>query len=625
MADSQNQFELLAKRRFLPFFITQFLGAFNDNIFKNALIILIVYQAANWTNVSSIVLINLCAGLFILPFFLLSAMAGQLADKYEKSHLMRIVKLMEIVIMLMAAVGFYRHDIYFLMFVLLLTGIQATFFGPVKYSILPQHLRDTELVGGNGLIEMGTFVAILVGTLCGGVLISQGITGVMISVVMVAILGYVASRFIPLAPANDPSLKISWEPFSQTWKNIQFARHNRTVFLSILGNSWFWFFGTVVLTQIPEYVKVILGGSETVVTLLLTAFSMGVGIGSLLCERLSGHRVELGLVPFGSIGITLFGIDLFFAHPAVHQGALLNVTTFLQTWSNIHVVLDCVLLGVFSGFYIVPLFALIQQRSKPEQRSRIIAANNIINALFMVVASMYGVFVLKIGFSLSQLFLITAILNAVVAIYIYKLVPEFLMRFIVWVCMSLVYRARATGLEHIPEEGPAVIVCNHVSFVDALILMSVIRRPIRFVMHESIFKIPLLSFVFKTSGAIPIASAKENLACREAAFASIQQTLAAGELVGLFPEGGITRDGEIQPFKSGIERIVRETAVPVVPVALGGLWGSLFSRKHKGVLRGLPRKLWSKIRVSVGEPVVPQAVTKDVLYEMVTTLQGGLR
>ncbi len=624
---ANNQFSLLAQRRFAPFFLTQFLGAFNDNVFKNALVILIAFRAGEWGLGSSDTLINLSAGLFILPFFLFSASAGQLADKYEKSRLIRYVKLLEILIMGVAAAAFLTHSVGILIALLFLMGAQSTLFGPVKYAILPQHLADHELVGGNGLVESGTFLAILLGTMAGGILIGLGDTGVSlvaVSVVMVAVAGYLAARRIPTAPAVAPDLKINWNPLSETWRIFQFTRGNRTVFLSILGISWFWFFGATYLAQLPNYTRLTLGGNEQVVTLLLTLFSLGIGLGSLLCERLSGHRVELGLVPFGAIGLTLFGVDLYFAAPgAGYEGTLMGAGAFLGTPGHWRVVMDMVLVGLFGGFYIVPLYALVQQRSEPAHRSRIIAGNNILNALFMVASALMAIVTLGAGFTIPQLFLLCAGLNALVAVYIFTLVPEFLMRFLVWLLISAVYRVRGRGLERIPERGPAVLVCNHVSFVDALVLAGCIRRPLRFVMHQSIFKLPVLSFIFRTAKAIPIDSAKADPRLLEQAYERISQALRDGEIVCIFPEGQLTYDGELAPFRPGIERIVGRDPVPVVPMALRGLWGSFFSRCGGSAMGRWPQRFWSRLELAVGEPVAPEQVSREGLRERVAALRGA--
>ncbi|MEQ1915686.1 MAG: MFS transporter, partial [Gallionella sp.] len=385
------QMHLLRSRRFLPFFGTQFFGAFNDNLFKNALVVLLTFQAASWTTLKPELLANMAAGIFILPFFIFSATAGQLADKYDKARLARLVKVLEIVIMLVAGVGFALHSLAVLMFGLFLFGVHSTLFGPVKYAILPQHLKPEELVGGNALVEAGTFVAILVGTIAGALMASleNGELWITVGGVLVAVAGYLASRGIPAAAAPAPELRINLNPFTETWRNIGFARENRTVFLSILGISWFWLYGALFLAQFPAYAKNVLGGSETSVTLLLAVFTVGIGTGSMLCERMSGKMVEIGLVPFGSIGLTLFGLDLTWASPSTpHGGAALGAMALLAEPSMWRVLLDLLGLGLFGGFFIVPLYALIQTRSQVELRARIIASNNILNALFMVVGAL---------------------------------------------------------------------------------------------------------------------------------------------------------------------------------------------------------------------------------------------
>jgi 1-acyl-sn-glycerol-3-phosphate acyltransferase len=621
-----SQFSLLKSRRFAPFFGTQFLGAFNDNLFKNALIVLLTFQAANWTALAPEVLSNLAAGIFILPFFLFSATAGQLADKYDKAKLARLVKVLEMVIMGVAALGFSLHSLPVLFAALFLLGLHSTLFGPVKYAILPQHLREDELVGGNALVEAGTFVAILIGTLAGGLLAGAGGDPVWVAYagLLVAVAGYLASRGIPVAPAPAPALVVSLNPLSETWRNIGFARQNRTVFLSILGISWFWLYGALFLAQFPSYAKNVLGGGESAVTLLLATFTIGIGLGSLLCERLSSKHVEIGLVPFGSIGLTLFGLDLAFASPSVlPAGGPLSVPALLALFSTWHVLFDLFALGLFGGFFIVPLYALIQLRSSPEHRARIIAANNILNALFMVVGALAAAGLLGSGVSIPVLFGIAALCNAGVAIYIYGLVPEFLLRFVAWLLIHSIYRLEQKGLENIPEEGAALIVCNHVSFVDPLVITAASRRPIRFVMDHRIFRTPVINFVFRHMRAIPIAPAKEDPAMMEAAFEEVARALAAGEVVGIFPEGRITDNGEFYPFRSGIQRIVGQTPVPVVPLALRGLWGSFFSRKDgPAMTQPLRRGLFSKIGLVAGTPVAPQEATPEHLQMLVAGLRG---
>ncbi|MBK8760562.1 MAG: MFS transporter [Sulfuritalea sp.] len=621
-----NQSGLLRARRFAPLFVTQFLGALNDNVLKNAMVVLLTFQAATWTTLKPELLANLAAGVFILPFFLFSATAGQLADKYDKSALARMVKLLEIAIVLICGAGFWLHSLAVLFAGLFLLGLHSTLFGPVKYAILPQHLKNEELVGGNALIEAGTFVAILLGTLLGGLLAGSGDGTTWITVVGLAIAvgGYLASRGIPVAVPPAPTLAISANPLTETWRNINFARENQTVFLSIMGISWFWLFGALFLAQFPAYTKNVLGGSETAVTLLLATFTFGIGVGSLLCEKLSAKRVELGLVPLGSIGLTLFALDLALASPAT-PAAGLGALGLMQLGSTWRVLLDLALIGIFGGFFIVPLYALVQQRSNPEHGARIIAANNIMNALFMVVGALAAAGMLAAGLSIPMLFAVAAVCNAAVALFIYGLVPEFLLRFIIWILIHSVYRLRVRELAEIPEDGPAVIVCNHVSFVDALVIMAACKRPIRFVMDHQIFRWPVLNFVFRTSKAIPIASAKEDPAMMEKAFEEVGKALDAGDLVGIFPEGKITADGKINPFRPGITRILGRNPVPVVPMALRGLWGSFFSRKDGAAMtRPFRRGVYSKIELVMGTAVPAAEATPERLQAEVAALRGEL-
>ncbi len=627
MSDS-SQFSLLGQRRFGPFFATQFLGALNDNIFRNGLVILVTFQGVRVAGMNHSQLANVAGALFILPFFLFSATAGQLADKYEKSMLMRRIKLLEIALMLIAALAFVAESYSVLLLVLFLMGCQSTLFGPVKYAYLPQQLATEELVGGNALVESGTYVAIILGLIVGGLAVAidpENQATLAVCLIIVALSGYFASRQVPATSAVDPDLKINWNAWAETWRIVGFARAERSVFLAILGISWFWFFASAMTLQIPAYTQDILNGNEVVTTSLLIAFAIGVGIGSLLCERMSDHRIELGLVPFGSIGLSAFAIDLYFAQPVASSTAVASLAEFLSQPGSWRVLIDLSFLGAFGGFYSVPLYALIQKRSKRRYLSRIIAANNIINAIFMVSASVLSIAILKSGMSIPELFLILAVLNAMVATYIYTLLPEFLMRFLAWILINIFYRVQTAGLENIPETGPAVVVCNHVSFMDPILLGGSIRRPMRFVMYYKIFQLPLLRFIFRHAKAIPIASAREDEQLMNNAFDKVDEELKAGNIVCIFPEGGITRDGEIQRFRPGIEKIIARRAVPVIPVALGRLWGSWFSRRKGGGIRKLPGRLFARVPVNIGEPVAAGDVTAAKLELLVRTLRGDQR
>ena len=618
-----DSIKLLTTRRFRPFFLTQLLGAFNDNLYKNGLTIFIAFQAANISQQQSNRLVNIAAGLFILPFFLFSPIAGQLADKLEKSMLIRRIKLLEIMIMLLGGIAFLMQSPELLVAILFLMGTQSALFGPVKYSLLPQALRPEELVGGNAMVEFGTFIAILMGLIVSVYVIGLGYLAMAIGVIITACLGYWASRGIPVLPAGDPELKISFNLPRQTVSILRDARENLTVFYSVMGISWFWFIGITYITQLPNFVRYELGANEQVYILLLAMFSIGIGAGSFLCERLSGRIVEIGLVPLGALGLTFFGIDLYFNQDLSRGGELIGPVSFLAQGSSLRVCLDIIMLGVSGGVYIVPLYALVQQRSRPERCSRIIAANNVLNALFMVVASLYGLFALSAGVSIPILFLILALMNAAVTLFIFMLVPEFFMRLLIWLLVHTMYRVDTKGLDQIPDEGPAVLICNHVSFVDALVLAGCIRRPIRFIMYYRIFQLPILSFIFRTANAIPIAAEHEDRDMMEDAFDQVSAALGRGELVCIFPEGKITDDGELGPFRPGISRILERDPVTVIPLALRGLWGSFFSRAYGSAMsRLLPRGMLSRIELVAGDAIGASEATLELLQQRVATLRG---
>lgn len=623
-----GQLFLMTSRRFAPFFWTQFLGAFNDNLFKNGLVILIAYGTGNVVSANSDIFLNLAAGLFILPFFLFSATAGQMADKYEKSMLIRRIKIAEIMIMGMAAVAFLYSAGIVLIFLLFLMGTQSAFFGPIKYSIIPDHLNPDEIVGGNALVEMGTFVAILLGLIAGNLLnpVEFPPVWIALAVCLVAVLGWLASRFIPEAQPPAPDLVIGYNPLTQTMKTIACARRIRPVFLSILAISWFWFLGMAYLTQLPNYTKKVLYGTYDVYTLLLTIFSIGIGFGSMLCERLSGRKIELGLVPLGSLGITVFGTDLFFATPAANHATLIGIPAFIHSAENIRVLFDLLMIGVFGGIYIVPLFAFIQTRTEQKIRARVIAANNILNAFLMVMAAVAGILLLGVlNLSVPEFFLALAIMNIVVAAYIYTVVPEFVMRFLIWMITHTIYRVRHANLGTIPSTGPAVLVCNRFSHMDALILAGACRRPVRFVMPESIFRIPVLSFIFKTGRAIPIISKRENPAAYNAALDSISNALEKGEAVCIFPEGELAADGETGLFKPGIEKNLQKVRVPVIPIALHEMGTGFFCHSGGPPMRSLPCRFWPKITIQAGNPVAPEEVSADEIRERLLALMGTHR
>lgn len=419
---THSQFRLLGQRRFLPFYLTQFSGAFNDNLYKNALLLLIAYQTTGLFGLSVNTVINLAAFLFILPFFLFSGIAGQVADRYEKAAIIRKVKLAEIGIMAFAALALWFGWYEGLLVLLFLMGTQSTFFGPVKYAILPQVLGDDELVGGNGLVSMGTFVAILLGTIAAGLLMGLEAAAKLtaVGVLMIAILGYLVARQVPETNTDGTGSVVKFRPFRETWHLMIVAAERKPVLWAILAISWFWFLGAAYLTQFPNFAQSNLQGDETVVTLLLSMFIVGISIGSMMCERLTRHRITVAPVPWGALGLTLLGVDLFFAVPASPEPS--TWWTLITDPVYIRVLIDLVGIGVCGGLFIVPLYAFIQHETPQLKRARIIAALNVINALFMVVSALAGILVLGVfNVGIPAFFLLLSLVNGLVLIAVWRL------------------------------------------------------------------------------------------------------------------------------------------------------------------------------------------------------------
>ncbi|WP_028918735.1 MFS transporter [Pseudoxanthomonas suwonensis] len=630
-----SQFSLLTQRRFLPYFIVQALGAFNDNLYRQAIIGLLFFLGVSTQERSLYAVI--APAIFILPYFLFSAIAGQVAEKLEKQRLIVITTTMEIAIMSLAAVGFLLQAMPVLLVALFLTGVQSTLFGPVKYSVLPAILKPEELTGGNGLVEMGTSISILCGMIS-GVLIFElageyGPATAATAIVALAVTGNLVARLIPRIDAGEPQLRVRWNPLPESLAVLRMAREQLAVRNAILGVSWFWFFGTVLTSQLPAYAEVHLGSRSDSAVLYIGAlalFSIGTGAGSLLCEKLSARTVEIGLVPLGAFGMTGFLLDLYFARPGPAPVGGLDLAGFLQQPGSTRIIVDLLGIGVFTGFFLVPLFALIQSRTPLSRMSRVFAAVNIQNSGFIVLAAVTGLVAQQVlGLSSTQLFLALAIANALVAIWIFSIVPEFLMRFLSWVMVRALYRLRLHGIEkNVPDEGAALLVCNHVSYMDALILAASIPRPVRFVMYYRIFNIPVMRWIFRTARAIPIAGAREDPALMQRAFDEIDAALAEGELVCIFPEGALTKDGEIAPFKSGVEKILERAAaagrpVPVVPMALRGMWASMWSRRDSRLGRmRVPRRFRAHVDVAVAPPMPGEGVTAAALEAQVRALRG---
>jgi len=634
-----SQFALLTQRRFLPYFVVQALGAFNDNVYRQAIIGLLFFLGLDTGERSLYAM--LAPAIFIAPYFLFSAIAGQIAEKLEKQRLIVITTAMEIAIMSLAAIGFLTTNMPVLLVALFCTGVQSTLFGPVKYSVLPAILKPEELTGGNGLVEMGTSISILTGMIFGGLIFQiAGAHGPVVAataIIALAVAGNLVARLIPRVDAGEPALKVHWNPWHESLAMLRLARRQRGVRNAILGVSWFWFFGTLLTSQLPAYAELHLGGTANSASLYIFAlalFSIGTGTGSLLCEKLSARTVEIGLVPLGAFGMSAFLLDLYFARSGAAPLVGLDVPGFLAQPGSVRIVIDLLGIGVFTGFFVVPLFALIQSRTPASEMSRVFAAVNIQNSLFIVAAAGTGILLQTVlHWTIPQVLLALAIANALVALWIFSIVPEFLMRFLSWLLVRALYRLRPRGIEeHVPDEGPAVLVCNHVSYMDALILAASIPRPVRFVMYYRIFNIPVMSWIFRTAKAIPIAGAREDPALMQRAFDEIDATLAEGEIVCIFPEGALTKDGEIAPFKSGVEKVLERAAeagrpVPVVPMALRGMWASMWSRRgdrdQSGLLERMrvPRRFRAHVDV-VAAPPLEGPVSAAALEAQVRALRG---
>lgn len=584
---------LALSERFRGLFWTQLLGAFNDNFFKKALLILIVYKGFGQVDMKEDKLSELASAIFIIPFFLFSATAGQIADKYDKAAVIQKLKLVEIVLGVLATIGFLAESVPMLLAALALLGLQSAFFGPLKYGIIPQLLQTEDLVEGNAAVETGTKLAILLGSIAGGILAGTvlGPTICSVAVVAIAVAGYFTAKLVPRVKPSDPNLVVEWNPITPTYHVIQMARKTRAVFLSILGVSWFWALGGGLLTLLPVYGKQILKVSEEVAVGFDAVFSIGVAIGAIICGKLSHQRLELGLVPFGSIGISVFLGDLaLLGSPfSPEPGQFIGYSELLRNPQGWRLMIDLAGIAVCSGLFIVPLYTMIQQRTEETYRSRVIAANNVINAGVMagslVVLSKLG----DLGLSILGKFGLLAVLNLLVGLYIYTLIPEFFLRFLAYILNHILYRLKVEGEESIPKEGAALFVGNHVSFIDWLVVLGGIHRPTRFVMWHTYYELPLVRYLFRDAGAIPIASGKTHPELLTKAFDEIDKSLEEGCLVCIFPEGQLTPDGEVGEFRKGLERILERRSVPVVPFALQGLWDSLFSRQSD-------RSAWSKVK-----------------------------
>lgn len=575
---AENQLHLLKTRRFLPLFITQFLGAFNDNVFKNALVILVTYRLAESAGYNAQILVTLAAGLFILPFFLFSATAGQLADKYEKSRLIIYIKIAEVIIMLLASIGFYLHNVPIMLTMLFMLGIQATFFGPIKYSILPVQLHPDELIAGNGLIEAGTFVSILLGTILGGVLILLPYGEFVISAAIIAIslAGLASSTYIPNTKISNPSLTVHYNFISETIRVIQYSKARWDIYLSILAISWFWLVGAVFLAEMPVFAKDVIHADEHVVTWFIAIFSIGIAMGSLLCNSLLKGRVNATYVPIGAIGMTIFAADIYLAARYGNFSAvseLISLDQFLQSWSGWRISVDLLLLALCGGLYTVPLYAILQQRSDPSHRARVIASNNIINALFMVAAAIGTIAMLKLHYSVIDVFLTIALLNALVAIYICKLLPDLLLKQILRMLLKLIYRVKVVGIKNYYDAGErVVIIANHTSFLDAALLAAFLPDKFTFAVDTETSKKWWVKFFLRLVDAFPLNPTNPI------ALKSLITHVKQDKKCVIFPEGRITVTGALMKIFEGPGLVADKANAKLLPICIQGAQYTPFSR-----------------------------------------------
>ena len=615
-----RQFTLLTQRRFFPFFLVQSIGALNDNVYRQSVIAFLL--SLGISQQQRTLYTQLAPALFILPFFLFSYLAGQIADQMEKQRLIRLTTTLEIAIMALAAGGFLTENLPLLFVALFCSGIQAAFFGPVKYAMLPAVLTPEELTGGNGLVESATSLAILSGMVIGGGLFLIGGTHAAqvaaFTVVTLALIGNGAARCIPVIPAGLAELRIAWNPVSESLRLLRLARRHQSVRYSILGVSWFWFIGTLLTAQLPDYAAIQLGSKDAALyVLLLAAMSIGTGIGALLCEKFSRQQIEIGLVPLGAFGLSCFLFDLYLTKTVGAPGEGRSVAEFLHQRGSLRVLGAMIGIGLSSGFFIVPLFALIQHRTPKHELARVIAALNIQNAFFIVAAAGVG-YVLRHNYdwTIPHLFVAVALVNAAVALRIFFIVPEFLLRFLSWLLVCFLYRLQKREIDHVPLKGAALLVCNHVSYVDALLLMAAIARPIRFVIHADIYNIPVLHWIFRAAKTIPIAGGQKDRKLLRHAFHAIDTALANGELVCIFPEGELSRDGQIAPFQRGVERIVARRAVTVVALALCGMWSSMWSRRDSLLGRArLPRRFRAPVAIVAAPPLAAGTALSAITLE----------
>jgi 1-acyl-sn-glycerol-3-phosphate acyltransferase len=621
-----SQFRMMIERRFAPLWLCNTLGEFSNQLARAATAGLLAGYAL--TTATAGELRGMAAIIFVIPAIIAAPFAGQLADRMAGHRLISISRLFGLAGAMVAALGVWLGIGWAVIAGLCVTAVQAAVFGPARGVLVRRHLSDSELTGGNGLMTAGWQLTAVAALAIG--LLEPAASGTANKVlagmlVVTAATAWLASLALPVTAAPAPGMTFSWNPITALRSTWVPAVSERWTFLAILGISWFWFTSLTYMIYLPDYANANFGAGRDAAMTMLAILLVGIATGALTCAPLSGRRVELGLVPLGAIGILATGIDFYFNTPASPLGASMSLETLLGSSVYRRSMVDLFLMGAATGWYVVPLYAVIQQRAKPKQLGRVLGGMYLFNLIFITVSLAIAEWFRRHGIAVSTLMLATTLLHAAASVYIFLLLPEFLLRLVMWVLIHTLYRVSASGMDNIPEEGAAVIVSNHVTYIDPLLIGARIRRPIRFVMHKHIFKIPVIASVFRLNKAIPIVSGKTDPEGLKAALDMVAAELEAGQLVVIFPEGHLTHDGDIDTFRSGIEQIVARTPAPVIPVAVQGLWGSFFSNCGGTALTHRPRFSWSRIGLVAGQAVAPELVSAPDLQQRVLALRGDRR
>ncbi|WP_226644473.1 MFS transporter [Microbulbifer variabilis] len=599
-----NQFTLLFKRRFLPLFLSLTSATFNDNIFKNSLLVMLAFRLSE---AKADALINLATGFYILPYFLFSVTAGQLADKYDKSQIIRILKLAEIFIVILGVYGLIYNNQAINFIVLFLLATHTAIFSPVRYAILPQHLKRRELMGGNGLAQMGSFAGMLSGTIIGTLLAGYtnpgqpGLKELGATMTVVAVLGYLVSRRVPPAPAPAPDLRIDWNPVSQAWRILQLTAKNPSVFYAILACSWFWLVSATYLVQVPSLTKNVLGASEPVITTILCCLSIGVAAGSLMCETLSRGRITFGIVPIGALGITLAGLGLGITTAQFQTLSGASLSEYLRSDGAYAVLIYTAFLGISGGIFIVPLYTIMQDRTDRTVRAQVLSLNNVMNALFTTVITLINIFILDaVKIAIPQLFILMALINfAVMALLFYKL-PEFIVHLLVWLSSHLFARTTYGQLKQIPQKGAALLICNDTVRLAPLLLIDTLQRPIRFILPQCFYQAPLIHFIFKNYNVAPIVYGPSRDKAKFSA--EICQALEEGELMCLFPTQD-RRNSAFIDIEKQLKIALKDTSAPIIPLVLQGLHNEASENHDSSRFSLIP-----KVHISAGQPITAKDI-----------------